>query len=220
MSHLPDKARRLAFPLLAGLLALLASAKDGSAAYLNAPTTLQVAQGATITVPINLVTDASGVSFLSIDIALSFDANLFTVSNVRAGGLTDANSGSGFTGAFNTSFSGQINATQSGSKPLSVAANLVSPVMLFDLTAKQNAPTGPTPINILAQGFVVVTAIDEGTIPLVPAPTNGFDLGVDGSVTIVAVPEPASAALLALGGGFALAERRRRRLRLARPTCP
>ncbi len=184
-------------------LMLLASPQFSPAGYLSIPTDYTVAPGQTVTVAVDLIAESAEVSFLSVDIAIGYDTNVFTVSNARAGTLTGG--GSGFNGTFNLQVPGEISTTQSGSSPLTLASNTTASVLLFDLTALTTAPKGPSPINILAQGSNLTTALDEGTVMLNPAPTNGADdPRIDGLVTISAVPEPTSIVLLGVGGVFLL----------------
>jgi hypothetical protein len=214
MPHATRFARRLrsAAGLTVAVLGLvLATAGNGSAAFLSIPTDLVVGAGGTVTVPVNLTTDSNPASFLSVDIALDYDSSLFTISNIRSGSLT--------TGFSILSFSpapGELNATQSTVSDVTLGANSVASVLLFDLTAGASAPDGTSIVNLLAERGNFVTQIDEGATPLNPPPTNGNTDSVDGLITIRGtVPEPASIALFSVGGALMVRSGRRLRRRPA-----
>jgi hypothetical protein len=73
--------------------------------------------------------------------------------------------------------------------------------------------SGEAQINLRASFGGVTTSLNNGSIVLVPPPTDSFDTGLarDARYTVLfTVPEPGSLVLLALGGLGGLVWRRRR----------
>ncbi|MFV1968559.1 MAG: hypothetical protein ACC628_24315 [Pirellulaceae bacterium] len=63
------------------------------------------------------------------------------------------------------------------------------------VTISSNAITGPAAINLAASSGAQFTALNEGELTLVPAPTNNADDAVDGRITVSGVNGPPTVAL-------------------------
>jgi hypothetical protein len=156
---------------------------------LSIPQNLTGRLGQTVSVPVQVeVTEAAGITISGLDVAISYDASLFSVSNVRAGTLLTDNDQSPFSVFANTSTPGQLLVTASSSLGTSTLAQGTSgDVFLIDFTVLPTAAAGASTINLLANSSGLVTGIadnDLSDLVLSPAPTNGANDSVDGLFTI------------------------------------
>jgi hypothetical protein len=148
--------------------------------------------GETVAVPLRMrVTDANGASVWGADYIIRFDPTRFTVSNVRTGSMLP-----GFLIAANVdNVTGTIRITQSGIVPVSFEYGADGEVVVFDLTVREQTQPGRSVVNLVdrlpGEGPTTGMYDQSGPLTLAPAPTSGFDDGVDGIVTVIMVDGPA-----------------------------
>lgn len=180
----------------------------------NPTNLITISPGQARTISLYAINDTTtAVTLHAVDVALGVNQSVFSISNAQVGTLTQ-----GFTATFFPVNNGQLDATMSSVNGATLAARpggsgtfTRAEVLRFELRALDQAPVDLYALNLRATGFNVVTAIDEGQVPLLPAPTNlPNDPFIDGLVGVVAVPEPSSLALLGFGLLAACSGRRRR----------
>jgi len=202
----------------------------------NQGVNFMVAPGGTVTVSLNYtVNPADGTQNIgAVDFSIKLDTTKFTISNIREGALTSSAFGLNFNQLPNNQIGPQptpipnANAFLIGNESTFNGITIRAPgtptsgsVLLFDLTPVPGA-TGSSNIDIQLNStptgppFVGpkptdVSDINTGANLITQPPTNAFDVGFDGTITIVGVPEPASLALLAFGAPAAFLLRRRLR---------
>jgi hypothetical protein len=167
------------------------------------PQDLQGEPGQTITVPVNLtVTEPEGITLSSVDLVIGYDAERFTVGNVRLGTLLQgalspnpSPQGRGeIYGAplVNLSTLGivRLMVTTGGSAAL-LPRDTTGSLVLLELTVNAGATAGPSVINLRADFrdalTQTVTSLADATaqdLVLTPAPTNADTEAVDGLITI------------------------------------
>jgi hypothetical protein len=205
--------RSTAILFAAAILAML-PAQSTSASMLTIITpspTLMPGQSETISVQFTY-TGTQSLLLGSANIEISYDNTRFSVSNIQLGSL-DPNSPP--TGDYN--INENMNYTTSGliyagidsdQYQTTITTGTTGTLETFTLTALASAPLGGNlgDINLLRNGATTITNVTDqnnGPIVLTPAPTNGYDAGVDGTVVVgAAVPEPSSLILMGLGGGL------------------
>ena len=169
------------------------------------PTNLRVNADGVVVVPVNIddPRPAGSTGMTQATLALTYDPTVFSVaaSDVKLGSVPLSAGGWNLEAVVDQE-TGQIGITLYSATPISsdLAGSLVT--IDFHLLASASAPAGVTPINLAAsvnpngQG-VIRTAIDDdqGAFTLSPAPTNGYDPGVDGSVLLTPRTRPLGYAL-------------------------
>ena len=220
-SSTPKLTGRLAALALALAVFALMPARTSSASMLQIiPQTATLAPGQSTTVSV-LFTSSVAFTLQSTDLAIAYDSTRFSVSNVQLGTLDPgpANGNPGFSQSVGMPSSGIPGIGELTTSAFFVASgttigNPITPgqsgtLETFTLTALANAPAGGATgdINLQMQFGNTFTAVDADAngndIVLSPPPTNGYDPGVDATITVGAtVPEPSSILLMGLGGGF------------------
>jgi len=149
---------------------------------------LSVAAGDTVTVPIVLdVTEPAGISLLSADYAVTFDPARFSVSDVRLG---TAINGFSITSNPNNVAGTLAISTFSNGAALALPNGFSGNAILMDFTAKAGAASGASPVDLKQTLNGTATALNEGELTLMPAPTNSSNDSVDGLVTILDIDLP------------------------------
>jgi hypothetical protein len=221
-------AKRLAFLVIVVVPCRFCSA-DVLTLSASSPT---VIPGGSVTVSEKVTFDANDAALIGagynlggFDIAMFYDSSRFTVSNVTLGPLVSGD----FSGSFNTATAGQLTGSaSSNSVGVPVTVGETDTLVTFVLTANNSAPAGNGILNLvpsigLTQTDIVFLnpntfATQNGTQTL-PV-TNGFDPGVDTTVTVVSnqsIPEPSPLVLssVIVTVFFAVIARRRFRGRFA-----
>jgi hypothetical protein len=161
---------------------------DGPDPKLSIPQNLSVAAGDTVTVPIVLdVTEPAGISLLSADYGVTFDASRFSVSNVRLG---TAITGFSITSNPNNAAGTLAISTFSNGAALELPNGFSGNAILMDFTAKADASSGGSPVDLKQTLNGTATALNEGGLTLIPAPTDSSNDSVDGVVTILDIVPP------------------------------
>ncbi|NQV25187.1 MAG: VCBS repeat-containing protein [Rhodopirellula sp.] len=155
-------------------------AASGADPQISIPRNLSGAVGDTVTVPVNLeVTEPGGITISGTDIALSYDATKFLISNVTLGNLLP-----GFSQVPNTSTAGTLFYTASSATGTSnLAQGTIGTLFTVDFTVLAGATPGESAINLRASSGGTFTAVfdnDLEELVLSPAPTNGDADLVDG----------------------------------------
>jgi hypothetical protein len=144
------------------------------------PTTgLTAKVGEVLTVPIRIkVTESQGIDLAGLSIALAYDANQFTIANVRLG---SALTNQGFLASFNTSVPGMMQLIAVSDLGPAFSMGDIGDLFLFDLTVQPTAATGDFALNLLA----TTNATDNNTdnLLLLPAIQDGWDVN-DGVVQV------------------------------------
>lgn len=183
------------FAPLVATLALLCASTNASASFLSLVAPANASPNETVTVSMvfqSTVTD----NLQSIDAAVSYDATIFTASNVRLGSLTSPDFG--FLASLATPGEVLVTSSTNSGLGINITPTTIGSVLLFDLTVRPSPVFGPSPINLQSLFGTTRTAVNEGQIGLSPAPLNAFDAGIDRNINIV--PEPSAVVLLGLGG--------------------
>lgn len=200
------RTRSAATVFAVAILAML-PARSSSASLLEiVPSSPTLLPGASETVSV-VLTATQNFPLTAADIEIAFDSARFAVSNVVLGSLDTGNGFDIVTGINNGMVQSSITTNTAGN---SITSGQTGTIETFTLTALANAPLGGNlgNINLLASIGRVRTDVftdptTSGAIVLSPAPTNGYDAGVDGTVLVgSAVPEPSSVILMGLGGGL------------------
>jgi hypothetical protein len=129
----------------------------------------------------------------SLDEAILFDPNVYTVSNVRTGSLLTTNGATGWSTTANVNNTqGFIRVAQATSSPTSILPGVDGDVLLYDVTVNTNVAVGTTSSLNLADhvtsgGSTTITDVNTNAGPLTlnPAPTNAGNDPVDGTLTVV-----------------------------------
>jgi hypothetical protein len=136
------------------------------------------------------------IALTSLDEAIVFDPNKFTVSNVRTGSLL-SNATGWSTSANVNNTTGQIRVTQSTGTATSITPGSSGDVLLFDVTLNSNLSAGATVVanlaaSVTSNGSTTFTDANTnaGALTLNPAPVNPASPGQsidnsDGVITIV-----------------------------------
>jgi hypothetical protein len=154
--------------------------------------------GQTITVFVNMtVNESAGIAYNSDQAVIEFDPSKISISNVRT--PTDANFILGASNATNVSTSSAIDAANgelrigqfwSAANPPNLANGTTGELVAFDVTILSTAsPGASSPLNLVPAaefGASTTTQYNGVESNVNPAPTNGFDPGIDGSVNVVA----------------------------------
>ena len=153
------------------------------------PQSLSARPGDTVTVPVRLeVTEVAGITISGIDVALTYDAARFSISNVRAGSLLTANQLSAFSLTPNISVSGQLLVTASSSLGTNLISHgILGDVLLVDFTVLSGAAPGESTINLLRNSSGTFTALfdnDLNDLLLTPLPNNTAGDALDGRFTV------------------------------------
>jgi hypothetical protein len=152
---------------------------------LSIPRDLSGAPGDTLTVPVVLeVTEAAGIELSGGDFAISYDASMFSASNVQLGSVL-----SGFVPASNTSIPGTVVFTTSGPGTGHLPFGTVTTLFTMDFTILSGASAGSSAINLRQNSGTTFTSVfandaDLTELTLIPAPTNGSDDATDGLITV------------------------------------
>jgi hypothetical protein len=156
------------------------------------PKGLTVSPGGSVSVPVNFLQTAGAVIDLgSFDLAIGYDPAAFAVAGVRPGGLAagdsllwwaDPSRGLIYVSAARQAGPTALNPGDSGS------------LAVLDLVALPGATPGARSLNLLdsvyAGGEGRASRLEDGHLVLGPAPTNGANDPVDGSVVVVGRKTP------------------------------
>ena len=152
------------------------------------PQDLDATPGSTLTVPVMFQqTNGTTIGLDSANLALEFDPNLFLVTGVSLGGVTQ-----GFTlnDSYNNATGTLIVSEQSSNGPIQLSPGTLGTLLLVDVTVRPGADLGSSRINLLAVGrvgsSVLYTSLNDGYLTLTPAPSNSDLTSTDGVVAITA----------------------------------
>jgi hypothetical protein len=172
------------------------------------PKGLTVAPGGSVSVPVNfLQTAGRPIDLGSFDLAIAYDPSAFTVK-VRPGSLAAGDTflwwADPSTGLI------YISASRQGG-PVSLPAGTSGTLAVLDLVALPGAKAGARSLNLLnsvyADGESRASRLEDGHLVLSPAPTNGADDPVDGSVVVAGPKQGGRTSPIAVGTGSGLLDR-------------
>lgn len=148
--------------------------------HLFLPQDLASLPGETVTLPVMLeVTEPIGITVGSAQVVVGYDADRFSVSNLRLGSLL-----TGFAASFDTHAPGTLLLTaHSASGTDHLPFGLTGSLFLIDLTVKPDALPGSSPLNLRAATALFDNNLQE--LLLLPVPTDAWTDQVDGLFTIL-----------------------------------
>ncbi|MCH5374443.1 MAG: cohesin domain-containing protein, partial [Planctomycetes bacterium] len=160
---------------------------------LSIPRTLAAHPGDAITVPIEIdsIVDLTGTELHATDLVIRFDPAVLTIDGVSAGDIPRSTPEAAWSGPLyhvdnkrGELIIGLYNAHGLGGK---FAGSLVT----IAATVSATVAVGTTPLNLAASSTVgaAITSLNEGSLTLIPAPTDSADDAIDGAITVH--PQPA-----------------------------
>src|SRR5580765_8591133 len=165
-------------------------APTGPDPTLSLPTDLRASPGETVVVPVYLDTarPEGSAGLMEAILALKYDPEVFTVSDIHLGNLATSGQGWNLQSAVNEQ-TGEIGIDLFSSTPITSTGG--GSLVIVTLQVLPNAIAGDLSINLVrsvnptGQRVFATTASDAaGPYILHPMVTDGFDAGVDGQVTI------------------------------------